>query len=108
MEASRNFNARAFGKSREWFERGVWGKIANLNSDIEKLNLSLPDLFHKEMGNGVKTKFWKDVWCANDTLETFFPRLAAVDSDKDCSVAEWIDVSNEGNRMRWNWTRIAF
>ncbi|KAJ9566154.1 hypothetical protein OSB04_002120 [Centaurea solstitialis] len=85
---------------------GVRGKIANLTSDIEKLNLSLPDLFHKEMGNRVKTKFWKDVWCANGTLETFFPRLAALDSDKECSIADRIDVSNEGNRMRWGWTRL--
>ena len=84
---------------------GVWGKIANLNRDIDTAKLSFQGLFYKELGDGCKTNFWDDVWCGNKTLRHCLPRLAALDRLDNCCVADRIDVTDGTNRFRWDWTR---
>ena len=42
------------GNLGEGEKSGVWGKIATINLEIEKANISLPSLFHKKLRNGEK------------------------------------------------------
>ncbi|KAL4560963.1 hypothetical protein LXL04_033120 [Taraxacum kok-saghyz] len=42
----------------------------------------------KIIGDGVNTRFWKDVWLGNYMLHTAFPRLYALEEDKDVTVAD--------------------
>ncbi|GJT13682.1 RNA-directed DNA polymerase, eukaryota [Tanacetum coccineum] len=39
------------------------------------------------IGNGLHTRFWKDLWIGDCTLSGLFPRLFALDTEKDISVA---------------------
>ncbi|GKC67746.1 hypothetical protein Tco_1100344 [Tanacetum coccineum] len=39
------------------------------------------------IGNGLHTRFWKDLWISDCTLSSLFPRLFALDTVNDISVA---------------------
>nr|GEZ83283.1 RNA-directed DNA polymerase, eukaryota [Tanacetum cinerariifolium] len=39
------------------------------------------------VGNGMATRFWKDTWLGESCLRHKFPRLFALENDKDCKVA---------------------
>nr|GEU77497.1 RNA-directed DNA polymerase, eukaryota [Tanacetum cinerariifolium] len=43
---------------------------------------------HLRVGNGLRTKFWKDLWIGDTRLCALFPRIYALETGKDCSVAE--------------------
>ncbi|XP_071729040.1 uncharacterized protein [Rutidosis leptorrhynchoides] len=49
------------------------------------------------------TKFWKDKWLRNFTLESKYNRLFRPDSNPDCLVSDRISNLNGQN---WAWTRI--
>jgi hypothetical protein len=62
----------------------------------------------KKVGNGNRTKFWKDLWVGDQTLEVRFPRLFGISVQKDffvCDVGGW-----EFGEWRWNlvWRRNFF
>nr|GFB18103.1 RNA-directed DNA polymerase, eukaryota [Tanacetum cinerariifolium] len=44
-------------------------------------------LIEIRIGNGLHTQFWKDLWIGDFTLSGLFPRLFALDTVKDISVA---------------------
>nr|GEZ32641.1 RNA-directed DNA polymerase, eukaryota [Tanacetum cinerariifolium] len=53
------------------------------------------------IGNGLHTRFWKDLWIGDCTLSGLFPRLFALDTVKDISVAALLDyviLSNSNDR----------
>nr|GFC67900.1 hypothetical protein [Tanacetum cinerariifolium] len=41
-----------------------------------------------QVGNGLNTKFWEDVWMGNKNFKTSFPRIYALESDKNLTVAD--------------------
>nr|XP_043623679.1 uncharacterized protein LOC122595393 [Erigeron canadensis] len=78
---------------------GLWSRIV----DMVKLMHDIPTITSKvitrKIGNGMRTKFWHDIWCGDDSLGTRYPRLYALDCDKTCSVySRW---KNGG--WSWNW-----
>ena len=91
------------GKLGDGPKEGVWGKIAHVYRAIDKANISLPCLFCRKLGNGRNTKFWLDPWCGNKPLVNHFPRLAVLDRDKDCLVADRMVISKDGGFSGWNW-----
>ncbi|KAK2400342.1 hypothetical protein QL285_050052 [Trifolium repens] len=47
----------------------------------------------KKIGNGLSTRFWRDIWVGNRPLKDVFPRLFSVSVSKELSVAEaWVRV----------------
>ena len=40
------------------------------------------------VGNGIRVKFWKDLWCENQSLEEAFPILFNLSVNKEGQVAE--------------------
>lgn len=53
------------------------------------------------IGNGEKTRFWKDVWFGDRSLKEAFPRLYSLSTDKPATIDRfgyW-----EGNVWRWRW-----
>ncbi|KAJ9565573.1 hypothetical protein OSB04_001539 [Centaurea solstitialis] len=85
--------------------KGNWSTIASINRSTEKANLSLSSLFSKSLGRGTKTRFWQDVWCDEGSLADRFPRLAALDKDKDCTIADRITETSQGKVFTWEWRR---
>ena len=82
---------------------GVWSSIASLNRSLAPANLSLGGLFSKSLGCRSNTKFWKDVWCGDRALIDRFPRLASLDKNSNCSIAERCATSNNGKTFMWDW-----
>ncbi|KAJ9557516.1 hypothetical protein OSB04_012130 [Centaurea solstitialis] len=85
-------NNGALGKDNSTHgSSGVWGKIAAIYQDTKRVNIPLDSLFAKVVGNGRKTN--------NKPLQGIFPRLAALDADRGCFVAE------SGLGFSWSWRR---
>ncbi|GKA56509.1 RNA-directed DNA polymerase, eukaryota, partial [Tanacetum coccineum] len=65
----------------------------HMNSIIKEFNylkVQGVDVFSHckiRIGNGLHTRFWKDLWIGDCTLSGLFPRLFALDTEKDISVA---------------------
>lgn len=55
----------------------------------------------KQIGNGRNTKFWLDTWCEEIPLASRYPRLYALESEKEISV---FHRRNETG-WRWEWNR---
>lgn len=85
--------------------KGVWRKISAVDLKLEKFNISLPSLFLRRVGNGRNTRFWDDLWCGNACLAEHFPRLAAVDANMSCLVADKLSRSMNGLAFTWEWRR---
>ena len=52
------------------------------------------------VGNGLRLKFWRDVWCRNTPLCESYPSLFALASSKDAWVGECWSNPSEGEG--WN------
>ena len=53
-----------------------------------------------EVGDGVRTKFWHDLWCGDRVLKEVFPILFGITRMKDASVADNMEVL--GGSIQWN------
>ena len=52
------------------------------------------------VGDGRRVRFWKDIWCGNNSLREAFPSLFALVNSKDAWVADcWDYLGEEGG---WN------
>ncbi|XP_071699246.1 uncharacterized protein [Rutidosis leptorrhynchoides] len=81
---------------------GVWSNIvASIKSLHDSGNIP-EDTLHLKLGNGRNTKFWKDKWLGNFTLESKFNRLYRLDNNPDCLICERLSVDNGWN---WDWSR---
>ena len=52
----------------------------------------------KRIGNGASTRFWTDIWVGNLNLKYRFPRVFALEMNKDCM------VSDRWHEEQWNWS----
>ena len=51
------------------------------------------------VGNGKRVKFWSDLWCGDSSLKEAFPALYSIASNKEATVAEYMQFSH-GN-LSW-------
>ncbi|KAL4571402.1 hypothetical protein LXL04_018161 [Taraxacum kok-saghyz] len=65
----------------------VWRDILRSGVDLVNKGIDLKHFCNKLIGDGVNTRFWKEVWLGNYMLHTAFPRLFALEEVKDVSVA---------------------
>ncbi|KAJ9547493.1 hypothetical protein OSB04_020036 [Centaurea solstitialis] len=69
------------------------------------LVIPLDGLFSRLLGSGNGIKFWKEVWCDSKPLLDCFPRLAALDANQDCTIADRVKQTENGLIFTWNWRR---
>ncbi|GKA29339.1 RNA-directed DNA polymerase, eukaryota [Tanacetum coccineum] len=67
--------------------RSLWCAIIREIQNLKNKGVDLISFCKKKVGNGIHTKFWHDVWIGDQKLSCVFPRLFALDEDKDCNVA---------------------
>nr|GEX78914.1 RNA-directed DNA polymerase, eukaryota, reverse transcriptase zinc-binding domain protein [Tanacetum cinerariifolium] len=48
---------------------------------------------HIRVGNGLCTQFWNEVWIGDTPLRVLFPRVYALEINKDCTVADKLQYS---------------
>ncbi|GJT74710.1 putative reverse transcriptase domain-containing protein [Tanacetum coccineum] len=92
-----------------WFFNGsdlhdrkpIWVKWNNVLASKEKGGLGVSSLYalnqalffiHKKMGNRFDTSFWEDTWKGELDFKSTFPRIYALESDKNITVA--VKISN--------------
>ncbi|GJV63562.1 RNA-directed DNA polymerase, eukaryota, reverse transcriptase zinc-binding domain protein [Tanacetum coccineum] len=83
---------------------GIWQDIIKDVKLIENIDISFKYSFTRKISSGADTMFWKDSWCGDGTrLMDKFPRLYALESNKDCMVRDrWCSV-NGVRGGRWSW-----
>lgn len=57
-----------------------------------------------EVGDGVRMRFWHDLWCRNMVMKEVFPDLFGIARVKDAYVADNKEVL--GGSIKWNWSFV--
>nr|GEV29828.1 RNA-directed DNA polymerase, eukaryota, reverse transcriptase zinc-binding domain protein [Tanacetum cinerariifolium] len=57
----------------------------------------LCSFIHKKMGNGLNISFWQDVWTEDSDFKSAYPRIYALESHKNITVAEKMSHENLGD-----------
>nr|GFA38171.1 RNA-directed DNA polymerase, eukaryota [Tanacetum cinerariifolium] len=82
---------RNFFNGAQCNERKIaWIKWTTILAEFQSLKDRGVDLMSHcriQVGNGLRTGFWKDVWIGDNPLCVLFPRIFALESSKDSSVA---------------------
>ncbi|KAJ9541514.1 hypothetical protein OSB04_028020 [Centaurea solstitialis] len=84
---------------------GTWDKITKIHQATEKVNLPLISLFSKRLGKGNDTKFWTKAWCSEETVGSCFPRLVAIDVDRNFLVPNRVKLKATGTEFFGCWRR---
>ncbi|KAK9054389.1 hypothetical protein SSX86_025467 [Deinandra increscens subsp. villosa] len=80
---------------------GVWNNICKLVQDLHSRGIIPVSSFKKDVGLGNETRFRVDNWIGEEPLLTMFPRLYALENNKNCFVCHRMPG---GDRM-WEWRR---
>ncbi|GJU68923.1 putative RNA-directed DNA polymerase [Tanacetum coccineum] len=68
---------------------GIWCDIIKSVADISHTDPSVNNSFALKVSSGLVTSFWVDPWCPNGPiLKNVYPRLFALETQKDCKVAD--------------------
>ncbi|GJY14724.1 putative RNA-directed DNA polymerase, eukaryota, reverse transcriptase zinc-binding domain protein [Tanacetum coccineum] len=67
---------------------GTWSHIINLKSDLLKVDINLPMLFKRKIGDGQTTRFWHDNWLGGPNLQETFPCLYRLELNPNCLVCK--------------------
>ncbi|KAJ9550277.1 hypothetical protein OSB04_014322 [Centaurea solstitialis] len=93
------------GLTTESLKKGVWGSIAAINKAINASNIPIESLFQRHMGDGSNIKFWLEPWGGSETLINLYPRLADLEVDVNCSLADRVYVSDGRTNFQGCWRR---
>nr|GEU52957.1 RNA-directed DNA polymerase, eukaryota [Tanacetum cinerariifolium] len=66
----------------------TWLSIVNEVNKMRNKGIDLLKYMKIQVGNGLNTKFWEDVWMGNKNFKTSFPRIYALESDKNLTVVD--------------------
>ncbi|GJT60696.1 RNA-directed DNA polymerase, eukaryota, reverse transcriptase zinc-binding domain protein [Tanacetum coccineum] len=78
----------------------LWAKIVGSSNYLHSSNILPMDSIHFQVGCGLQTRFWKDIWLGSSPLCTRYSRLFRLEQDKDCLIKDRI---NNG-QWTWNWS----
>ncbi|GJZ90557.1 RNA-directed DNA polymerase, eukaryota [Tanacetum coccineum] len=70
------------------FRFSNWITIVREVFRLKNCGVDLLSHCHRSVGNGLCTKFWKDLWIGDTRLCDLFPRIYALENNKDAMVAE--------------------
>ena len=79
---------------------GTWLSIVKNGAALQHLNLNVEELFSPLIGKGDNTTFWSDRWNGTTPLKLLFPDLFAIETNKNCVVADRMGQSING-RVNW-------
>ncbi|GKC44506.1 putative RNA-directed DNA polymerase [Tanacetum coccineum] len=85
---------------------GKWSDIIKVGNDIEKTQVPFIGSFRKKVGDGCNTLFWLNQWLGDFKLSVRFPRLFALESNKQVSVSGRGSWGIDGGwKWEWGWER---
>ncbi|XP_071708950.1 uncharacterized mitochondrial protein AtMg00310-like [Rutidosis leptorrhynchoides] len=71
---------------RDCVTSGVWSNIIKTIKAIYASGIISDDTMQTKVGNGCYTKFWKDRWVGNVTLQSKYNRLFRLEKYPDCLI----------------------
>ncbi|GJS61833.1 RNA-directed DNA polymerase, eukaryota, reverse transcriptase zinc-binding domain protein [Tanacetum coccineum] len=87
-------SCRAVEGTSSTSRNSLWLDIIKALSSLKTKGIDLLGFAKKKVGNGEKTLFWDDLWIGEDVLKSQFPRLFALELQKDISVAKKMSHSS--------------
>ncbi|GJW18964.1 RNA-directed DNA polymerase, eukaryota, reverse transcriptase zinc-binding domain protein [Tanacetum coccineum] len=75
------------GKHVRSHHPSLWLDIVKEVQHIQRQGTDLMGFIHRKMGNGVDIRFWEDKWRGDNTFQSDFPRMYALETQKNISVA---------------------
>ncbi|GKC54374.1 RNA-directed DNA polymerase, eukaryota [Tanacetum coccineum] len=83
-----------------FLQSSIWNTIIKEVNVLKLQGVDLLSFCKIRVGSGTRTKFWEDKWIGDSHLGVLFPRLYALENNKECSVAEKIQGSLLGSFRR--------
>ncbi|GKA89082.1 hypothetical protein Tco_0810894 [Tanacetum coccineum] len=65
-----------------------WWPISNLNSSLSSVGVNLNLLLTRKVGTGSSIAFWHDNWIGPSDLKSLYPRLFALETNKECRISD--------------------
>ncbi|GJR10023.1 RNA-directed DNA polymerase, eukaryota [Tanacetum coccineum] len=73
--------------------KAIYGEDWNLNKDVS-------DYIRLKLGNGENTRFWVDNWYEGGVIKELFPRMFALELNKNATVSSKLNASSLDNSFR--------
>ncbi|GJZ81027.1 hypothetical protein Tco_0646021 [Tanacetum coccineum] len=70
------------------FRFSTWNSIIREVYMLKDRGVDLISHCHIRVGNGLCTQFWNEVWIGDTQLRVKFPRIYALEINKDCTVVD--------------------
>ncbi|PWA61600.1 RNA-directed DNA polymerase, eukaryota [Artemisia annua] len=85
---------------------GTWANIVRSCLDLEHMGIQLNNLMERKVLSRKQTHFWTDCWIKNHgPLKKCFPRLYALETSKNCFVADRWVLEDGSWQSKWGWRR---
>ncbi|GKE15906.1 RNA-directed DNA polymerase, eukaryota, reverse transcriptase zinc-binding domain protein [Tanacetum coccineum] len=88
------------GKNVKHSHRSIWLDIVREMEQLKNHGTYLIGFIHKKMGNAADTSFWEDVWRGDVGFKYLYPRVYALESCKNVTVAVKMSHENVGYSLR--------
>lgn len=88
------------GKTVSNFHSSIWLDIVKEIESLKQQGMNFSCYVHKKMGNGLHTYFWDDIWKGDTALKILYPRIYALETNKNISVAAKLGQNNLGLSLR--------
>ena len=85
---------------REKSHACCWKSILDRLSHLSVFSLNPTDCIQVDIGDGNGTRFWSDMWSEQGILKEKFPRIFALEDNKECSVWDRLSVEVESWQRR--------
>ncbi|GJT91055.1 RNA-directed DNA polymerase, eukaryota, reverse transcriptase zinc-binding domain protein [Tanacetum coccineum] len=80
----------------------TWRSILSSISKLKQKGLDLLSLCSRKIGNRASTYFGNDTWCGDLPFKIQYPRVYALDTDKNCLIANRISLTDWSGILRCN------
>ncbi|GJT47648.1 RNA-directed DNA polymerase, eukaryota, reverse transcriptase zinc-binding domain protein [Tanacetum coccineum] len=88
------------GKAVSNLHSSTWLDIVKEIDSLNQQGMNFVGYIHKKMGNGLHTYFWDDIWKGDTALKILYPRIYALETNKNISVASKLGQNNLGLSLR--------
>ncbi|GKB09037.1 RNA-directed DNA polymerase, eukaryota, reverse transcriptase zinc-binding domain protein [Tanacetum coccineum] len=88
------------GKRSKAGHASTWCDIVQEIDAFKQHGTDLYSFMQKKLGDGANTSFWEDVWCENTVLKDKYPRLYALELNKNIKI-EGVSLGTMIDRWTW-------
>ncbi|GKE29957.1 RNA-directed DNA polymerase, eukaryota, reverse transcriptase zinc-binding domain protein [Tanacetum coccineum] len=80
--------------------RTCWTSIVHEVSKMQSRGVNVVDYIRLKLGNGENTRFWVDKWHVRGVFKELFPRMYALELNKNATVSSKLNASSIDNSFR--------